>query len=104
MIVHVTFAGVYILQKDAHRWLQWAFEFDFMKHGMDGVNHAIFGLNRTKLECEEMYCHFRNPETFLKMIDEPKPLLEVFQAFVTIFVFLHILTFYNMNKRLKRLH
>jgi ATP-binding cassette, subfamily G (WHITE), member 1 len=104
MVVHISFAGVLVLQKDAQWWMHWIFEIDFMKHSNDGMIHAIFGYNRTKLECEEMYCHFRNPETLLKMIDAPKDPIKIFSIFPAIFLFIHILTFYNMNKRLKGTH
>jgi hypothetical protein len=102
MVGHLTFAGVLVLQKDAQWWMQWVFEIDFMKHGNDGLVHAIFGYNRSQFECDEMYCHFRNPKTLLKMIDAPEDPIKVFSTFPAIFLCVHLLTFYNMNKRLKR--
>jgi ATP-binding cassette, subfamily G (WHITE), member 1 len=100
MMVHVTFAGVLVLEKDAQPWLRWIFDLNFMKHGNDGLILAIFGFNRDKLECEEMYCHFRNPETFLKMIGA-QDTLKVFYMFPIVFLVMHIWTYINMNNRLK---
>lgn len=101
MVIHITFAGVLVLQKDAQWWLQWCFDYDFMKHCNDGILHAIFGYNREKFECDDMYCHFRNPKTFLKMVDAPEDPLKAFSYAPPTYVIIHLLAFYNMNRRLK---
>lgn len=102
MMFHVIFAGILVLKKDAQPWLQWIFEINFLKHANDGITEAIFGYHRGKLECEEMYCHFRNPKTFMRMIDAPENTLKVFYVFPLIFVLMHVWTYINMNNRLKR--
>lgn len=30
-----------------------------------GAMISVYGLGREKLECNEIYCHYRNPEKFL---------------------------------------
>ena len=102
MMIHVTFAGVLVLQKDAQPWTNLFFDLNFMKHSNDGVTQAIFGFSREKMVCEELYCHFIKPETFLKMIGAPENPFVVFYSFPIIFTLMHILTYINMNNRLKQ--
>ena len=102
MTVHVVLGGVLILQKDALPALQWIFELIFMKHAQDGVIEAIFGLNREKLLCDEIYCHFQKPEVLLKMIGQPDTLTKAAIAMALIYITVHAITFFNMNNRLKR--
>jgi hypothetical protein len=100
MVPHITFSGVLVLPKDTHPFLGWIFEIIFLKYANDGVLRAIYN-DRGKLQCDEMYCHFRNPEKFLTMIDVPKDLMKSMVAFPLIFLVLHVITYYNVNKRLK---
>lgn len=100
MVPHIAFSGVLILSKDTFPFLRWIFEINFIKHAMDGLDLAIF-LDRGKLQCDEIYCHFQNPDTFLKMIDAPTDAFKSILAFPIIFLVVHALTYYNVNKRLK---
>lgn len=101
MVIHITFAGVLVLQKDAQPIMKWIFEIIFLKHANDGITQAIFGYTREKMECDEIYCHFQNPEKFLKMIDSPSDATNAIFAFPLIFIVVHAITFFNMNNRLK---
>lgn len=101
MILHITFAGVLVLQRDAHPWMQWIFDLDFLKHANDGITQAIFGYNREALECDKIYCHFEKPVTFLKLIGSPDNPMQSIYAFPIIFFAVHVVTFYNVNQRLK---
>lgn len=100
MVPHIAFSGVFILPKDALPFLRWFFEIDFIKHSIDGLALIIFH-DRGNLRCDEMYCHFRNPETFLKMVETPQDAFRSIIAFPIIFFLVHALTYYNVNKRLK---
>jgi len=102
MIIHVMFTGILILEKDAPSWLQWLFELNYLKHATDGIVHAIFGYNREKLECDEIYCHFQDPKVFLRMIGASHNPLKFLYIFPFIFLMLHTLAFINMRNRLKR--
>ena len=102
MVVHITFAGVLILQKDAQPWMRFIFELIFLKHANDGVTQAILGFDREKFYCNQMYCHFQKPDKFLSMIEAPADPIKGVFAFPLIFLVVHLLTYYNMNKRLKR--
>lgn len=101
MILHITYAGVLVLQKDAQPWMQWVFDLDFLKHANDGVTQAILGYDREPLECDKIYCHFEKPVTFLKLIGAPENPMQAIYALPIIFIVIHVITFINMNYRLK---
>ena len=39
---------------------------------LPGAMIAVYGMDRPKLECEEMYCHFRSPKKFLEEMSMDK--------------------------------
>lgn len=41
----------------------------FMRCGIVAMVLTVFGFGRQNLECNEMYCHFANPEVLLKYLD-----------------------------------
>lgn len=96
------FAGVLIMQKDALPAMQWIFEFIFLKYANDAITQALFGYDRERFECDEMYCHFRDPQVFLKMIEVPENTMRTYYNFPIIMFVVHIFTYYNMNKRLRK--
>ncbi|CRK94468.1 CLUMA_CG007974, isoform A [Clunio marinus] len=104
MVLHITFAGVLVLEKDAIPPMSWFFDYDFLKHTNDVLLFAAFGWNRKRLDCiDEFYCHFEKPEKFLKMIGTPKnPISNFFTIFPIVFIIVHLLTFFNMNRLIKR--
>ena len=101
MIWHITFAGVLIHEKDAPWLLRWNFELDFLKHSMDGMVTSIFGWNREKLECNEIYCHFQKPADLLKVIETNQNTNKVFYVIAIICFVLHIVTYMNIKRKLK---
>lgn len=38
----------------------------YVRFGFEGAMISVYGYQREKLECTEIYCHFRSPEKFLK--------------------------------------
>nr|XP_034180127.1 ATP-binding cassette sub-family G member 4-like isoform X2 [Osmia lignaria] len=63
------FSGFFVQFRDAHPWLRWIFHLSFLKYGFEGVMIAIYGYNRPKLSCSDVYCHFAIPETLLNAMD-----------------------------------
>lgn len=41
------------------------------RYGLEGYIAAIYGLERPSLPCEEWYCHYKNPQFFLKNVGQP---------------------------------
>ena len=69
LVYQAVFSGVFILQKDAPELLRPFFKTTFMKHATDGLEMSIMGFNRSRFDCHEMYCHFQDPEKFLRFIE-----------------------------------
>lgn len=63
------FSGFFIHLTDAHASLHWLFHISFLKYALEGATLAIFGYDRSKLKCSEMFCMFHYPKDFLKSID-----------------------------------
>ncbi|XP_076649341.1 ATP-binding cassette sub-family G member 4 [Halictus rubicundus] len=63
------FSGFFVQFRDAHPYLRWLFHLSFLKYGFEGVMVAIYGYNRPKLSCSDVYCHFAVPEKLLSAVD-----------------------------------
>ncbi|XP_076170303.1 ATP-binding cassette sub-family G member 1 isoform X1 [Ptiloglossa arizonensis] len=63
------FSGFFVQFRDAHPYLRWLFHLSFLKYGFEGVMVAMYGYNRPKLSCSEVYCHFAVPEKLLSAVD-----------------------------------
>ncbi|XP_013180956.1 PREDICTED: ATP-binding cassette sub-family G member 1-like [Papilio xuthus] len=60
------FSGFFLRYSDAPFFFQWMFNFSFLKHGLVGLVISIFGMNRPKLFCDILYCHYTYPRQFLE--------------------------------------
>ncbi|XP_076247006.1 ATP-binding cassette subfamily G member 4 isoform X2 [Calliopsis andreniformis] len=66
------FSGFFVQFRDVHPYLRWVFHLSFLKYGFEGVMVAMYGYNRPKLSCSDVYCHFAIPETVLSAVDMKK--------------------------------
>lgn len=62
----VIFSGFFLLYKDAPFFFKWLFHISFLKHGLVGIVISIFGMERPKLPCSDLYCHYRFPKLFIE--------------------------------------
>ncbi|XP_055684901.1 ATP-binding cassette sub-family G member 4-like [Lutzomyia longipalpis] len=69
MVAFYVACGSFITQRDAPSYLHWLFDVSFIRHGHNTLFVALYGLNRTKLPCNEIYCHHANPRKILHTID-----------------------------------
>ncbi|KAG6445703.1 hypothetical protein O3G_MSEX004064 [Manduca sexta] len=53
------FAGFGVTLRDLPSYLYWGSYVSYLRYGLEGFIGAIYGLNRPKLDCEEVYCHYR---------------------------------------------
>jgi ATP-binding cassette, subfamily G (WHITE), member 1 len=66
-----------------------------------GAMVSIYGMDREKLECEEMYCHYRNPEKFLQLMSMSDANFWVDAgALAGIFIGLRIIAYFVLRWRL----
>ncbi|XP_062121471.1 ATP-binding cassette subfamily G member 4 isoform X2 [Drosophila sulfurigaster albostrigata] len=98
----LTFSGFFLQEKDAPFYLRWMFDVSFLKYSLDGAMLAIFGYDRERLECNEMYCHRSRPKFLLKDLDMERANYQMaFFFLLGLLVMLRILAFYIMSFRLR---
>jgi hypothetical protein len=61
----------------------------FMRCGVVALVLTVFGLDRADLDCNEIYCHFKEPKVVLGMLDIDKSSVwtELLALFVLMIVF-----------------
>lgn len=63
---------------------------------------SIYGMNREKLDCNEIYCHFRSPKKFLKeMSMENAEYWVDAAALLGIFIFLRVSAYFVLRLKLR---
>lgn len=101
MAAHILFGGIFIISKDIPSFFTWIFQSIYLKYSLEGVGTLIFGYNRKKLDCNEIYCHFQSPQKFMDILGLEENLPRVYLAItITLFV-VHLITFCIMCYRLK---
>ncbi|KAH8267426.1 hypothetical protein KR018_001041 [Drosophila ironensis] len=96
------FSGFFLMEKDAPVYMRWMFDISFLKYSLEGSMMAIFGYNRERLECHDLYCHLERPKYILKSLDMANGNYTLAFVFLfIIFIFLRILAFYIMSFRLR---
>ncbi|GAB0094349.1 hypothetical protein DMENIID0001_096360 [Sergentomyia squamirostris] len=82
-------SGYFVPRRDAPTYLYWLFDVSFMRYGQNSFVLSIYGLNRTKLECNDIYCHYNNPKKLLHDID-----VEETDGWIELLRLLYILFFF----------
>jgi hypothetical protein len=72
-----------------------------MHHALNAYGSLILGYNRTKMNCNEMYCHFVTPQTFLNEIEMNENVSKSFYSIAAIGAFFHVLTYLVFRCRLR---
>lgn len=97
------FSGFFLRFADAHTSLHWLFHISYLKYALEGASNAIFGFDRPKLQCKQVYCHYQIPSKFMKMIDMHR---SDFSTVVTILaiicISLRVAAFYIVSMRIQR--
>ncbi|KAJ8896931.1 hypothetical protein PR048_002277 [Dryococelus australis] len=53
------FSGFLIRMKDAPIYFHWLFHTSFIKYGVECCVWAVYGFNRGRLKCNELYCQYK---------------------------------------------
>ncbi|EDW64893.1 ATP-binding cassette sub-family G member 4 isoform X1 [Drosophila virilis] len=98
----LAFSGFFLQEKDAPVYLRWFFDVSFLKYSLDGAMLALFGYDRARLECNEMYCHLSRPKHILKDLDMVNANYQLAIFFMLgLLIMMRILAFYIMSFRLR---
>lgn len=97
------FSGFFAPLSNASPYLHWLFHISYLRYALEGSMDALFGHNRSKLPCNEIYCHYQIPAKFIKEIDMQRN--EFYSAFVILVIVclcLRTFAFAVIARRLKR--
>lgn len=65
----ILFSGFSVHITDALPSLRWLFYITYLRYVFEGSIDAIYGYDRPKLQCKEIYCHFQIPAKFIREVD-----------------------------------
>ncbi|XP_018336697.1 ATP-binding cassette sub-family G member 4 isoform X2 [Agrilus planipennis] len=64
----VLLSGFFVNLNDIPFYLKWLPYASYVRYSFEGILISIYGLNRAKLECNDLYCHFKYPTKFLSQM------------------------------------
>ncbi|XP_050541920.1 ATP-binding cassette subfamily G member 4-like [Daktulosphaira vitifoliae] len=95
------FGGVFIKISDTPLMFRWIFDISFMKHGMEAILHCVYGLNRPRLPCPEIFCYHTSPKKVLEELDMPINKYWYNLATVTsIYLIIKVLVYQTLKRKL----
>nr|QAV55726.1 ATP-binding cassette sub-family G member 4-like protein [Sogatella furcifera] len=62
----ILFSGFFLSLDSIPKSLRWLGNIFYLRYAFEGSMLSIYGYDRPKLDCSEVYCHFRVPSQFLK--------------------------------------
>jgi ATP-binding cassette, subfamily G (WHITE), member 1 len=80
------------------------FELNYLDNALKGVVTSILGMNREKLPCDDMYCHFGNPKKVMRDFGAEVDLTKAFSVIFVYYTVFQIITYFMMRYRLKNFH
>lgn len=97
----ILFSGFFVNFDVIPKYLQWVTYVSYVRYGFEGAMVSIYGMNRAKLECSEMYCHFRNPQKFLEEMSMDKSEYWIDAAALAgFFVILRVIAYFVLRWKL----
>lgn len=98
------FSSALIIPSDIPPIFQIFFDSNFLDYEIKGAMTSIFGLNRSKLACDEIYCHLGNPTKLLRDFEMEVDLVKAFSVILFYFLLFRIVGFILIRFRLKNWH
>lgn len=96
------FSGFFVTFSTIPWYMQWVTYISYIRYGFEGCMIAIYGGGRPKLNCSEIYCHYKNPSKFLEEMDMSG--VEYWTdvvALVGFFILLRISAYFALKLKLK---
>ncbi|CAG9808262.1 unnamed protein product [Chironomus riparius] len=95
------FSNFAVFARDTHPILKNVFELNFFNMAFKGAVTSALGLNRTKLPCNEVYCHFTDPKKFMNYYDCDVDLMQTFHLLLAYYAICQMAAFILIGYRLK---
>ena len=96
------FSGFFVNFNNIPSYLQPLAYAAYVRYAFSGTLTAIYGMNRTHLECEQAYCHHRSPAVILEEMDvKDSPFWIDVVALSGCFIVLRILGFVMLKWKLR---
>lgn len=99
----VLFSGFFVNLNDLPYYLRWLPYMSYLKFGFEASMISIYGLNREKLDCNEVYCHFKYPKKFLEQMSmngDMKTYLIDVAVLTGLFLFLRVCAYFVLRIKL----
>ncbi|XP_065081724.1 ATP-binding cassette subfamily G member 4-like isoform X2 [Ochlerotatus camptorhynchus] len=68
----ILFSGFFVNFDVIPKYLQWLTYVSYVRYGFEGAMVSVYGMDREKLRCTEIYCHYRSPQKFLEEMSMDK--------------------------------
>lgn len=68
----ILFSGFFVNFDVIPKYLQWLTYVSYVRYGFEGAMVTVYGMDRAKLVCSEIYCHYRSPQKFLEEMSMDK--------------------------------
>ncbi|XP_065085936.1 ATP-binding cassette subfamily G member 4-like [Ochlerotatus camptorhynchus] len=80
--------------------MQWLMRASFIRGGVVSVVLVVFGYNRQRLDCNEMYCHFDDPKVLLHYVRIDNTTLQFeLCILITMTLFYRLLCYLSLRRR-----
>ncbi|XP_020799090.1 ATP-binding cassette sub-family G member 4 isoform X1 [Drosophila serrata] len=97
----ILFSGFFVNFDTIPGYLQWVTYVSYVRYGFEGAMVAIYGMDRAKMQCNQMYCHYRVPKKFLEEMSMDNALFWVDAvALIGIFFALRIVAYFVLRWKL----
>ncbi|XP_070495021.1 ATP-binding cassette subfamily G member 4-like [Chironomus tepperi] len=93
-----------LLTRDTHPFFKPFFDINFFNVAISGATTSVLGMNRTKLRCDEIYCHFVDPQKLLRDFECDIDIMHAFYILFAYFVICHVGAFVLIRYKLKFMH
>lgn len=103
IIPFLIYSGFFVKKSEVNENMHWLFDISFFKYAFDGAMHSIYSYDRQKLDCNAVYCHFKDPKYFMKFIEMPSCSYQTAVAALIIFLItFRIIAFFIIKYRLNK--
>ncbi|CAH0750031.1 unnamed protein product [Diatraea saccharalis] len=98
----VLFSGFFVNFNAIPGYLRWLTYLSYVRYGFEGAMLSVYGFDREKLKCSEVYCHFRKPTVFLEEMTMDKANFWIdIGALLAFFIFIRVISYLVLRFKLK---